>query len=278
MFLKRLTNTSKTIGFRLTCWYSGLFILCSFLLFWAVYFYVRSELIGHDRQKILAELDEFADAYNFSGIMALEDVLTAKRKFHKEQPIVVRLADPTNETIRLYLPFPWTEFDLRRLREIPLDGNRPWLQLSSLDDRTSLEMASKRLFDDSWLQVGLSTQDRDRVLERLRKTFLLVTGPMVLLGFISGWFLSSRSLKPIRQFMRTVRSVHAGRMNARVPDRSTGDELDNLAGLFNEMLSRIESLITGMRQSLDNVAHDLRTPMTRFRMNAENALKRNAGP
>jgi signal transduction histidine kinase len=248
------------------------------VLFGAVYLYVRSELIDHDRQKIIAELDEFANAYNTSGITAFEEVLTAKRKFHQEQPIVVRLAGPANETISLYLPFPWTEFDLRRLKAIPLDETNPWLQVSDIDDQAKLEMAGKRLDDGHWLQVGLSTKDRERVLERLQETFLLVTGPMVLLGFVSGWFLSSRSLKPIRHFVRTVRSVQAGRMNVRVPDRSTGDELDNLAGLFNEMLGTIESLVTGMRQSLDNVAHDLRTPMTRFRMIAENALGNDFSP
>jgi signal transduction histidine kinase len=75
----------------------------------------------------------------------------------------------------------------------------------------------------------------------------------------------------------TVQTVAAGRMDARVPSRQTGDELDELVQLFNGMLSRIECLINGMREALDNVAHDLRTPITRLRNVIETAVQSDAG-
>jgi signal transduction histidine kinase len=82
-----------------------------------------------------------------------------------------------------------------------------------------------------------------------------------------------RTLEPVRHLAAAVGTiVRTGRMDARVPVRDTGDPLDELTILFNGMLDRISGLIAGMRGALDNVAHDLRTPMTRLRGIAERAL------
>jgi len=98
--------------------------------------------------------------------------------------------------------------------------------------------------------------------------------PLAVLAFLGGFLFSSRSLKPVRHLIEVTRGIiDTGRMNARVPSRGSGDELDELVGLFNRMLAKIDSLITGMRQSLDNVAHDLRTPMTHLRATAELAIQ-----
>jgi signal transduction histidine kinase len=98
--------------------------------------------------------------------------------------------------------------------------------------------------------------------------------PTILISLAGGAFLAFRALRPIRNLIHTTQSiVDTGRMDARVPIGKTGDELDELSGLFNRMLERIEGLIEGMRETLDNVAHDLRTPMTRLRSIAETALQ-----
>jgi signal transduction histidine kinase len=85
--------------------------------------------------------------------------------------------------------------------------------------------------------------------------------------------------EPIRRLTRTVRQIiRTGRTDARVPvdqGASGGDALGELTGLFNAMLDRIERLVQAMRDSLDNVSHDLRTPLTHLRGSAEIAL---AGP
>jgi len=94
-----------------------------------------------------------------------------------------------------------------------------------------------------------------------------------------GTLLTRRALRPVRDLARMVGdTVRTGRLDARVAEREGGDALDDLVRLVNAMLDRIEALVTAMHESLDAVAHDLRTPLMRLRVAAENALTSDAGP
>jgi len=123
---------------------------------------------------------------------------------------------------------------------------------------------------ESWIQVPAN--DEDEILEEVGWIVLGILIPVVAGGVIGGMFLALRALRPIRHLIQTVRAIEAGTMGTRVPTRQTGDELDELGRLFNSMLGKIAALIQGMRSALDDVAHDLRTPMTRLRGIAELAL------
>jgi signal transduction histidine kinase len=102
---------------------------------------------------------------------------------------------------------------------------------------------------------------------------------IALLGMILGWFLAHRALLPVRQIVATARGIiSTGDLDARVPTRPSRDELDEMVRLFNAMLDKNQALIRAMRDSMDNVAHDLRTPLTRLQGSAELALRPNTDP
>jgi signal transduction histidine kinase len=141
------------------------------------------------------------------------------------------------------------------------------------------EVASVRLPDGTLFQVGKSTEVRADILARFRARAALLFLTSLVLAGLGGLVLTREALAPLRRLSAVLGGiVRTGQVSGRVPVRGDGDPLDDLSRLFNEMLDRIEALISGLKGSLDNVAHDLRTPLARLRMKAEGALREGTDP
>ncbi|OPX37453.1 MAG: hypothetical protein B1H12_04815 [Desulfobacteraceae bacterium 4484_190.2] len=217
MFLRPLKKLRKTVGFRLTVWYSGIFIFSSLLLFGLTYFLLSSSLGKQNQKAIQLKLKELSAFFESGGMELLEREITIEKKFEKKTPFFIRVAGRGNSTLLLIIPYQWAEFDIRKLQKATHNTHITWIQLRDKKNKIVLEVASIRLNKDHILQVGKNTEDRGRILMHFRDIFAAVMIPLILLGFTGGTFLAFRALRPIRHLITTIHSIGTGRMAARVP-------------------------------------------------------------
>jgi signal transduction histidine kinase len=153
----------------------------------------------------------------------------------------------------------WIETAYRRLDERDNATHRALVHVSQLSGGFRL-------------LIGRDLEERRRlfgIVAHAAQWSLLV---VIVLGIGGGIFVARRVLRRIDAMTGTTRRIMAGDLSGRLPVGRSGDELDRLAENLNAMLERIEALMMGLKEVSDNIAHDLKTPLTRLRNRAEEAL------
>ncbi len=123
------------------------------------------------------------------------------------------------------------------------------------------------------LLVGRDLEERERLYDVVLAAGRWSVAIVVVLGLAGGFFVTRRVLKRIDGMTEATRTIMQGDLHERLPIAGTGDELDRLAVNLNAMLERIEALMHGLKEVSDNIAHDLKTPLTRLRNRCEEALR-----
>jgi heavy metal sensor kinase len=264
---------SRSLKVRLALLLAAVTIVSTAATFAISYGLLGSALRREAAEELRSRLLELWVLYRRSG----DEILNApalRAAFPAGRDYLVHIADADGRTLVLQVPDRWQDLDRDALvRLVPRPGEEPAL-LRSLARGRTIEVAALELGDGRVVRVGRDAGDIVASLARFRSIVLTASLPLALLAFAAGLFLASRSLAPIARHVAAIRSIiDTGRLSLRLETRGSGDELDQLISIFNRMLERIEALVQGMRDALDNAAHDLRTPVTRLRNQAELAMQ-----
>ncbi len=264
----------RTTAFKLSVIYLVVFtVFAAFLIGYIAR--NTGQLLNYQmREAVDAELKGLAEQYRVGGVRRLSRVIDRLSRRPGAGLYLVANRDGMMIAGNVEaIPGGVLERPDSRLRPVPYQR---------FDDREDDDrhMAMVRVFElpgGYRLLVGRDIGERERFAEIIRRALFLTVALMVVLGLASWLFVSRRVLKRIDSVAETSQQIIAGDLSGRLEVTGTGDEFDRLADSLNDMLDRIERLMNGLKQVSDNIAHDLKTPLTRMRNRVESVLAGDPG-
>ena len=277
-----LEGFRQSLAIRLAALYAAVFAAGAAALFGVLYWVLAHSLEARDRAAVELRAEEFARAYEQGGPGALRDRLNADAS-PEVRSLFVRLLGPGGETVFATVPSDWIEPHFET-RLVP-DGWGGWStqEVHSVriprDAGRDFAVASRVLPDGRLIQVARSTDSRAVLLAPLRTDFAGVGAVALMLSMTAGVLLAWRATRPLREVATTARRIlEEDDLAARIPAPGGSGELAVLARQLNTLLDKNSTHIRVLREALDNIAHDMRTPLTRLRGTAELALRDGENP
>ncbi len=269
--MKKEIKLFRTVSSRLALWYAVLFATASITSFIAIYFMLSSTLTDREDSDLLAELREFEMINRTSGMEVLESVIIQEAESEGVDRMFIRVTSPKKAILISSNMDNWKDIPTLPGIPEPLDGAH-FESLSSSDHPYGVRMAHKMMEDGNVITIGMDTEGDKAFLSAFMEVSLTAMLLAVALGTITGWYISKKAMLGFERVRLTASSIGRGDTSSRVPLGNEGEEITNLAMTFNSMLDRIESLISELKDVTNNIAHELRSPLTRMRGVAETAL------
>jgi signal transduction histidine kinase len=258
----------RTTAFRLTLAYLLLFALFAASLLGYFAWNTRRLINEQITTTVNAEMSELSDLFGRRGLRGI--VFAIENRALRPGANLYLIATPAGQSIAgnvaslepgVMASTGWIETRYRRL-----------------DDQETMDhhalVRVEQLSSGFRLLIGHDLEERRRLFGIVANAAQWSVLIVVVLGLGGGVFVARRVLRRIDAMTATTQGIMAGDLSGRLPVGRSGDELDRLAENLNAMLARIETLMTGLKEVSDNIAHDLKTPLTRLRNRAEEALAR----
>lgn len=265
----------NTLSFRLTLWYSALFALffsiALLILFLSIDKILENRLIA----ELQEDVREFTDLFNEGGMQSVIHEIEQEIKTDDTSKFFIRILSLDGDEIYSTDLNEWKGIHSVQTTLSKVTSNNDNIVLedihfSSQDHPTKI--AYGLIAPDLILQVGESTEENNEIIELLPLVLASMFFIALPIAAFIGWLVARKGVAGINEINNAAAAMKHGEINQKVSLNKQYDEVQTLANTFNAMSDRINKLITEMREMIDNIAHDMRSPLTRIRAISENSL------
>ncbi|MEP7152683.1 MAG: ATP-binding protein [Nitrospira sp.] len=264
----------RSLTFRLTFWYAVVFAVSLLSMLLVVYLMLSQRMETRIDELLLSDALEFKHLYRLYGIDQIEAEFAREAEVAGTDQVFFRLLSRDGNQLRASDLHAWKVIPVTRWILDRLAPDQPAFETVKIPDQPHHVRVVYFIpaEDQNILQIGYLRRDDERLLEEYRHISAVVILVGLFLAASLGWFMARRALGGVEHVTDTARQIGAGDFARRVLVSNRGDEIDHLAVTFNMMLDKIQSLVLELKQVTSDIAHDLRSPITRIRGMAETTL------
>ena len=277
MSLKIDSRFYKTLSARLTISTLVLFAVTLTMVFLTYYIFLSTNIKKSIIKDLEDNITEFTMLYKNKGIYALKNEFNNEILSDGSSSFFYQFLSPKREIIFSTDTTSWRRLNGKYKK---LNTNEP-LYITSVhipNHKYPIWVAEAKLFDNNYMRIGGTFEDYGKLKERFRETIGYVLFFMIPIVALFSYLLGHKATNGINRLSKAAASVDNQSLHLRIPVMNDGLEIEDLTKSFNSMLDRIESLINEQREITDNIAHDLRSPVTAIRGLAETTLTGNVNP
>lgn len=248
---------------RVTLANAGVIVLCFLILAGIVIGYARYFMREHIRESVDAELHIMASEFSLDGRLGLSKLIYFRLQgLDPRHQRVYRLEDATGQRL------------IGNLAQWPATGaTQGYLRLPSAAHPGETHVIARwtRLPDGSRLLVGYDEYELHHLERQIDQIALISLLLVIIMALLASRLITRNALRPIAGMRRSAEQIMKGDLDHRLQVQGSNDEFDALSNTLNDMLDRIAQLIRSIKDTTDNIAHDLRSPLTRHRARLEAA-------
>jgi len=274
MSLRKRISLRNTLAFRLTLWYAGIFTVSSCVAFLLFYTLITSFIRERTDQELLGQVNRFSTLLAAEGVEAIKTTAVIEAQAAGVKKVFFRFLSLSGQAFSSSNMSYWKDIGVYEMTvEELLRGSSHVFETITIPDRKEkVRILYAMLSPSIILQVGQAMESYSRFLDAFKGIFIITMTFLIFVAAGVGWFMARRAVSGVEAVTRTAQKISGGTLEDRVPVKTQGDEIDQLAITFNQMLDRIQTLLTEIKEMSENLAHDLRSPITRIRGIAEVTL------